>query len=70
MDQPLAYTIAEACRALRIGRTKLYSLIGDGKLRARKNGRRTIIMYDDLRRLLDALPEIRSKARPHEGQGS
>jgi hypothetical protein len=31
----LAYGIPDACRALSIGRTRLYALIGEGKIEAR-----------------------------------
>lgn len=58
MESPLAYTIAEACAATRVGRTVLYELIRDGKLPARKCGRRTVILADDLRRWIESLPTI------------
>jgi excisionase family DNA binding protein len=34
MVERIAYTVIEACEALRVGRTKLYSLIAGGKLKA------------------------------------
>lgn len=55
----LAYTIAEAVRASGIGRTKLYELIREGRLEARKAGGRTLIPADALRALLDGLPPVR-----------
>lgn len=54
----LAYTIAEACAAARVGRTVLYELIRDGQLPARKCGRRTVVLADDLRRWIEGLPAI------------
>ena len=58
MEAPLALTVSEACAAARIGRTVLYELIRDGKLPARKCGRRTIVLADDLRRWIESLPAI------------
>jgi excisionase family DNA binding protein len=62
MNLPLAYTIAEACSVARAGRTALYEAIRSGALRAVKRGRRTIVLADDLRRYLEALPAVEPKA--------
>lgn len=52
-DNPkLAYTIAEACHAVGIGRTKLYELIGEGRVETRKIGARTVIPAESLRALI------------------
>jgi excisionase family DNA binding protein len=59
--QPIALTIAEACATARIGRTVLYELIREGKLPARKCGRRTVILADDLRHWIDGLPAIKPR---------
>jgi excisionase family DNA binding protein len=64
MNSPLAYSIAEACAAARAGRTAVYEAIKDGVLIARKRGRRTIILSDDLRRWLDRLPAVVRKTNP------
>jgi excisionase family DNA binding protein len=61
MADALAYTIAEACAAARVGRTVLYELIRDGKLPARKCGRRTVVLADDLRRWIESLPAVQPK---------
>jgi Helix-turn-helix domain len=53
---PLGYTIAEAVRASGIGRTTLYADLKAGRLTARKRGKRTIILADDLRAYLASLP--------------
>ena len=50
---PLAYSIADACRVTSIGRTRLYELIGQGRLETRKIGKRTLIPADSLRRLIE-----------------
>jgi excisionase family DNA binding protein len=49
-------SIAEACAVAGVGRTKLYAAISDGHLRARKFGKRTLILRDDLREFLASLP--------------
>jgi excisionase family DNA binding protein len=51
--EPLAYSIADACRVSSIGRTKLYALIGTGQLEARRIGGRTLIPAASLRRLIE-----------------
>jgi len=61
MNSPLAYSIAEACAEARAGRTSIYEAIRTGALRAVKRGRRTIVLADDLRRYLEALPAIEPK---------
>jgi excisionase family DNA binding protein len=57
---PLAYTIAEACAVARAGRTSVYEAIKAGELVARKRGRRTVVLHDDLVRWLGKLPAITS----------
>jgi excisionase family DNA binding protein len=61
MSTPLAYSIAEACEAARVGRTAIYEAIRSGALRARKRGRRTLVLVDDLRRWLEKLPAVETK---------
>lgn len=48
----LAYSISEACHAVGIGRSKLYELIGQGRLETRKIGSRTLIPAESLRALI------------------
>lgn len=52
----LGYTIAEAVKATGIGRTTIYADLKAGRLAARKRGKRTIILADDLRAYLASLP--------------
>ena len=56
--QPEGLSILEACRVAGIGRTKLYEAISDGALKARKYGKRTIILRNDLQDFLTALPLV------------
>ncbi len=49
-------SIADAALEARCGRDKIYRAIRDGRLIARKFGRRTIIRADDFDRFLDELP--------------
>lgn len=51
--EPLAYTVADACRVSTIGKTRLYQLIAEGKLEARKIGKRTLIVATSLRSLIE-----------------
>ncbi len=48
----LTCTIADACRATGLGRTKLYELIGEGHLDTTTIGRRRLVLVRSLRTLL------------------
>jgi len=52
----LAHTIETASRTSTCGRTSIYATIKANNLKARKIGRRTIILDEDLRRWLASLP--------------
>ncbi|MGE0052928.1 MAG: helix-turn-helix domain-containing protein [Hyphomicrobium sp.] len=54
----IALSIDEAARRANICRDKVYAAIRAGELKAKKAGRRTLIMTDDLQRFLDALPPL------------
>jgi excisionase family DNA binding protein len=64
MNTPLAYNLSEACEVARISRTSIYQAINSRELVARKHGRRTVILADDLGRWLQSLPVAAPKARP------
>lgn len=51
-----AMSVAQFCQDYDIGRTKAYEEIRSGRLRARKNGKRTIIIEDDAEDWLQHLP--------------
>ena len=57
-DKKLAYSIEEFASASGLGRTRLYDAIADGQLRARKFGKRTVILVDDGRAFLMNLPQL------------
>jgi excisionase family DNA binding protein len=62
-DNPLAYTVAEACAIARTGKTALYEAIKSGALPAYKRGRRTLLRPADLKHWVDRLPPIRPKSK-------
>jgi excisionase family DNA binding protein len=59
----IAYTPAEACEALRVGRTKLYELIAEQKLKAVALGGKTLIPRTEIEQFLIALPPIQVRAK-------
>jgi excisionase family DNA binding protein len=58
MSTPIAYSVPEACALTSAGKTALYQAIKCGALRAVKRGRRTLILDEDLRRWVEALPAV------------
>ncbi len=67
MDQSterLAYSVGDLSEAAQIGRTKAFAEIASGRLRARKIGRRTIVLAEDLADYLAALPEASASEGP------
>ena len=54
--QPEGLSISEACAVAGIGRTKIYQAITEGHLKARKCGKRTLVLRGDLRDFLASLP--------------
>jgi excisionase family DNA binding protein len=51
--EPLTVSIDGAKQALGLGATKIYELIGEGRLKTVKIGRRTLIKTDSIRELVD-----------------
>lgn len=56
----LSYRVDEACAATGYGKTKMWELICAGKIKAKKDGRLTIILRADLQEYLDTRPAWRS----------
>lgn len=52
----LGYTIDQAVEATGVGRTEMFVAMKEGKLRARKLGKRNIILVSDLISFLESLP--------------
>lgn len=67
MKQKLAYTIAEAVETGAGSRTKVYEAINAGTLKARKRGKRTIILAADLQEFLDSLPDYKPQTAAAKG---
>jgi len=57
-EEPANLTIAETIAHYRIGRTRLYELIGTGEIEAIKLGRRTLVRTNSLRDFIDNLPRV------------
>ena len=51
--EPVAVSVSNAARALSLGRTTIYRLIGEGKLETIHIGRRNLIKTESIRRLIN-----------------
>ncbi|MBZ9894243.1 helix-turn-helix domain-containing protein [Mesorhizobium sp. BR1-1-6] len=56
-EDKLGYSPEEAAAVMGSGRTNIFRAIKNGSLKARKFGRRTVILRDDLKAFLETLPE-------------
>jgi excisionase family DNA binding protein len=54
----MAFSVSEAAMRTGLGRDAIYSAVREGKLEAKKMGRRTLVTADALRRYLDSLPSL------------
>lgn len=54
----LLHPIPDAAEVLGIGRSKLYELIAEGKIRTVKIGRRTLVAQDELERYVRELGQV------------
>ena len=61
-SRPLAHSIDGACEEADCGRSYMYGEISAGRLPAKKMGRRTIILDEDLRDWLKRLPSFNQAA--------
>lgn len=57
---PLVFTVSEAVAASNMARSAIYVALKNGNLAAKKNGRRTLILRDELNRFLASLPDYRA----------
>ncbi len=60
--EKLAYSIREVVEAGGGSRTVVYEAINAGKLKAKKRGKRTIILAADLTQYLESLPDFPGQA--------
>jgi predicted DNA-binding transcriptional regulator AlpA len=60
--QPLAVTIPEAVRLSGLSRSELYRQMSAGRIRARKSGSRTLVVWSSLRDHVEALPPAEFRA--------
>jgi excisionase family DNA binding protein len=61
-EKRVAHSIKAACRISGLGRTSIYAALKSGALSARKCGRRTLILADDLEAFLRKLPPARGES--------
>lgn len=59
-DDKLAFHISEASLAGAGSKSEIYEALRRGELKAKKRGRRTVILRDDLAAYLKALPDYMS----------
>lgn len=52
----VAHTIPQAVQCSGLSRSSIYDALKDGRLSARKAGRRTLIQDSELRRFIESLP--------------
>lgn len=56
--EPLSVTIRTASQIMGLGLTKTWELASTGQIETFKVGRRTLVKFDSLRRLVDAGGEL------------
>lgn len=55
-DDRLAFSVADAARMIGMGRSTVYAAIAAGDLKARKLGKRTLVLRADLERWFNSHP--------------
>jgi hypothetical protein len=68
MNEKLAISIPQFCSIAAIGRTTAFAEIKAGRLNARKRGRSTILLVEDVEKWLKALPTARAQNSLAEGE--
>ena len=61
-DDRLAYDVLETAKISNSSRSEIYKSLKLGMLNAKKHGRRTVILREDLSKYLRNLPDYKSKA--------
>jgi len=61
MTKPLSYTVEEAAKLTGLGRTRLYKELKEGRIKAVKLGRRTLIPHASLESWIDDLEAYPAK---------
>jgi len=56
----LTYSVDELSTVTGLGKTRLYELMNSGALPARKAGRRTLVLREDVETFLRTLPTVNS----------
>ncbi len=62
MKKKLAYAVKDLVAGGVGGHTTIYDAINSGKLKAKKRGRRTVILAADLTEYLENLPDFHEQA--------
>lgn len=57
IEETLAISIVEAARRAGLSRSSIYAAIKRGELKIKKAGRRSLILLEDFKAWLSALPE-------------
>lgn len=60
--EQLAYSINDGARRVNISRAEMYRILKRGDLRAKKQGRRTVVLHADLQAYLASLPDYQAAA--------
>ena len=58
---PELLTIPEFCQAVNLGKTSVYKLINDGRIRAVKLGKKTLLPKSEVADFIDGLPKYTSE---------
>jgi excisionase family DNA binding protein len=67
-DRPIALGIVQAARTSGTSRSRIYEALKSGELRAKKLGRRTVILRSDLEAWIGSLPSYGSIYRGPAGK--
>lgn len=68
--EPLALTIEQTCRVTNESKTKVYDHVAKGEYDAVKSGRRTLILFESIKRRLANLPRVQLQRKTRQSKGS